>query len=73
MTKPKKSPKQGKEALAYHEAGHAVAYFELGAKIRKVTIRPTKDYAGCCFSYALFDSLSYCIGATPTIMKQDTQ
>lgn len=37
--------------LAYHEAGHAVAYFEAGWKIKKLTIIPTKEYAACCFSY----------------------
>jgi hypothetical protein len=68
MTKPKKSPKQGIEVLAYHEAGHTVAYFELGAKIRKVTIRPAKDYGRRCFPLGQYDSDSY--GETHGIRKR---
>jgi ATP-dependent Zn protease len=34
-------------ATAYHEAGHAVAYFLSGRKFRAVTIQPNDDYLGC--------------------------
>jgi len=37
--------------LAHHEAGHAVAFFEAGLKVKKLTIVPTKEYAGCCSCY----------------------
>lgn len=50
------------ERIAYHEAGHVVAFFELGRKIRKVTIRPGKDYSGRCFDYTtlgFIEELSY--------------
>ena len=40
------------KSVAYHEAAHAVAYFEMGRRIRKVTIVPSGDYQGCCFGYS---------------------
>lgn len=47
------------ENIAYHEAGHAVAYFEFGKTIRKVTIAPSEEYLGCCFGYCVhFPSLN---------------
>jgi hypothetical protein len=46
------------ENIAYHEAGHAVAYFEFGKMIRNVTIVPSEEYLGCCFGYCVhFPSL----------------
>jgi ATP-dependent Zn protease len=39
------------ENIAYHEAGHAVAYFELGQRVVKDTIVPSSNYKGCCFGY----------------------
>jgi ATP-dependent Zn protease len=33
---------------AYHEAGHAVANLLLELKIKRLTIIPSGDYAGCC-------------------------
>ena len=65
----KKKLKQNEEALAYHEAGHAVAYFELGRRIRKVTIVPPKNYSGCCFGYRLLDPMADTYGDTPGVKK----
>ena len=39
-------PSNSLTVTAYHEAGHAVAFWKLGFKLRKVTIVPDRDYAG---------------------------
>lgn len=38
--------RSAREATAYHEAGHMVAAWRLGMKIRRATIIPAEDYAG---------------------------
>jgi len=35
-----------REAMAYHEAGHAVVAISLGIQVKKVTIKPTRDFHG---------------------------
>lgn len=41
--------KRAKEiATAYHEAGHAFIVWKLGVSLKKITIVPSKDFAGCC-------------------------
>ena len=37
--------------IAYHEAGHAIAAFCHGIPVEKVTIKPAKNYLGCCWYY----------------------
>ena len=66
----KRKSKRKDEAVAYHEAGHAVTNFELGRKIRKVTIIPTEDYSGACFDYKLLDSMADTYGDTPTVRRR---
>jgi len=62
-----------KEATAYHEAGHAVAYFRLGKRIRKVTIVPNGEYQGCCFGYGKYPELNGSVEITPGIEKKVEQ
>lgn len=57
-------------ATAYHEAGHAVAYFRLGKRIRKVTIVPNDGYRGCCFGYGKLPPLDGSVEITPAIEKK---
>jgi len=46
---PKKRPTKALEAIAYHEAGHALAAYEERIRIKRVTIKPEETYSGCVF------------------------
>jgi hypothetical protein len=46
MPRPRRHP--GRKALAYHEAGHAVAGYALGLTIERVTIIPDETSLGHC-------------------------
>lgn len=53
------------ERIAYHEAGHAVAAFETGVSIRRVTIVPGREYRGRVFQRALSKSFREKVSAGP--------
>lgn len=56
------------KATAYHEAGHAAAYFYFGERLKRITIIPTEDYMGCCFDYHKGPREDFIIG-TPSPKK----
>jgi len=66
----KRNSKRKDEATAYHEAGHAVTNFELGRRMRKVTVIPTEGYLGACFDHKLLDSMADTYGDTPAVRKR---
>ncbi len=43
--KPRRTPARDRN-VAYHEAGHAIAHLAMNLPVRRVTIRPSKNYEG---------------------------
>jgi ATP-dependent Zn protease len=68
---PKMRQKQ-REAIAYHEAGHAVAHCLFRVPFRKATITPAEDYLGIVVGYKLGRKLiqGFEIGF-PTLRQRD--
>jgi hypothetical protein len=54
LTVPKKAKRKpvvsALECTAYHEAGHAIAEFSFGRRIRRITIEPNDNALGNCIS-----------------------
>ncbi len=58
------------EATAYHEAGHAVAAYKVGMKVKRLTIVPSGDALGSHQHHAYFPGVNLEYDSSPRAQRR---